>query len=149
MKFQTDPKLMFNAKSDCFVFCILKIHEIVGNHEFTYDQLKKIRRVAVRPGFHGKDGYINEKSISGIASVASGLTGHHIYIKRTTSNDPFNFLIGEFMRIVSDSKRFTHFNLMKDLSHKVVEFDPWSEEGARTTEIGNIIGYRYIWAEAI
>ena len=149
MFFQNDPELQFNAKSDCYLFDVLRIHEIVGGHEFTREQIKQLRRVSVRTEFIGQDGYLNEKGISGLATVASGLTKHHVYIKRVTSNDDYNFLIGEFMRTVSGGKRYTHFNLMEGLDRDKVGFDPWSKEGAQTTKHGNIIDYRYIWAEAV
>ncbi len=149
MFFQNDKDLMFNAKSDCYIFDILKIHELVGNHFFTRQQIKQLREVSVREKFIGQDGYINAKGISGLASVASGLTGHNVYIKRVDSNANYNFLIGEFMRIVSGGKRYEHFNLMADLDREKVGFDPWSSEGAKTTHYGNIIGYRYIFSEAV
>jgi len=144
--YQTDPKLQFRAKSDCYIFDILKIHEIVGEHEFTRTQIKQLRDVAVRTGFIGQDGYINERGISGLATVASGISKHYVYIKRVGSNDPYNFLIGEFMRIAG-TRRIVHFNLMEDKD--TVMFDPWSKLGALTTKEGNIIGYRYLFAEAI
>lgn len=149
MKYQTDPELMFNAKSDCFIFSILKIHEIVGHHEFTRKQIKQIRKVAVRADFHGQDGYINEKGISGIASVASGRSRNHVYIKRVTSNDHYNFLIARFSRYLSNGDLVTHFVLSDIDTPGRVVFDPWSEDGARTTMIGNITGYRYLFAEKV
>lgn len=149
MKFQTDPKLMFNAKSDCYVFDILKIHEIIGKHEFSHRQLLAMRKVMVRADFIGSDGYINNKGISGISSVASGLTGHSVYIKRVGSQDNYNFVIALFRRTDSDGLVWEHFVLMEPLSHDVVFFDPWSEEGARTVKLGKIVEYRFIWAEAV
>ncbi len=146
MYYQTDPELQFNAKSDCYIFDILKIHEIVGKHEFTRTQIKQLRKIAVRADFIGQDGYINAKGISGLATVASGITKHHVFIKRVGSNDNYNFIIGEFMRM-HGSRRIEHFNLMED--RKTVMFDPWSKLGAVTTKEGNIIGYRYIFAEAV
>ncbi len=149
MFFQTDPELKFNAKSDCYIFDILKIHEIVGKHEFTRDQIKKIRKVSVRADFIGEDGYINAKGISGISVAASGLTGKHVYIARVEVNDPFNFLIAEFGRKLSGDRNVRHFNLMEMESPSLVKWDPWSKVGAKTTQIGKIIGFRYIFAEVL
>lgn len=149
MFYQTDSKLIYNAKSDCYIFDILKIHEIIGKHEFDYRQLKAMRKLMVRAEFIGKDGYINAKGISGITSVASGLTGHNVYIKRVGIDDIYNFVIAQFSRFLSNNDLVTHFNLMYLNKPKIVQWDPWSEDGARTTKIGNITGYRYIWAEAV
>lgn len=149
MFYQSDPDLLFDAKSDCYVFDILKIHEIVGKHEFTRDQVKNLRKVSVRAEFIGEDGYINAKGISGIATVASGTTGVHVYIKRVTIDDPFNFLIAEFGRKLSNGDSVRHFNLMEIDAPALVQWDPWSKAGARTTQIGQIVGYRYIFAELL
>lgn len=149
MKYQTDPKLMFDADSDCYVFDILKVHEVIGKHEFSYRQLKSMRKVMVRADFIGQDGYINDKGISGIASVASGLTGHHVYIKRVGSNDNYNFVIALYRRQLSNGKFVYHFVLMDPSNPALVLFDPWSKVGARTTQEGQIIDYRFIWGEAV
>lgn len=149
MFYQTDPELQFNAKSDCYVFDILKIHELIGKHEFTYEQIRKIRSVTVQAEFIGEDGYINAKGISGISTTATGLTGVHVYIKRVKVDDPFNFLIAEFGRKLSNSDPVRHFNLMEMDAPELVQWDPWSKVGARTTAIGKIIGFRYIWAEKV
>jgi hypothetical protein len=147
--FQDDPELKFDAKSDCYLFDILKIHEIVGKHTFTRDQIKNLRKVSVRTKFIGEDGYLNAKGISGLATVASGLTGVHVYIKRVTNNDPFNFLIGEFGRALSGGRHVRHFNLMEMDAPELVQWDPWSKAGARTTGIGKIVGFRYLFAELL
>ena len=149
MFYQTDPELNYNAKSDCYVFDILKIHELVGKHEFSYYDIKQIRKLTVRADFIGEDGYINAKGISGISTTASGLTGRHVYIKRVTIDDPFNFLIAEFGRKLSNGDPVRHFNLMEIDAPELVQWDPWSKVGARTTQIGKIIGFRYIFAEVI
>ena len=148
MIYQTDPELQFDAKSDCYVFCILKIHELVGRHEFLKNHVNQLRKVSVRTEYIGEDGYLNAKGISGLAAVASGLTGQNVYIKRVSPNDDFNFLIAQYARNLSSGKLVTHFVLVDVLTHSVI-FDPWSKEGARTTKIGNVTGQRHIWAEAI
>ena len=149
MKYQTDPKLMFEAKSDCFVFTVLKVHEIIGKHEFSYRHLLGMRKVMVRADFIGKDGYINDKGISGISSVASGLTENHVYIKRVGSNDNYNFVIALYRRQLSPGKFVFHFVLMDPDNPALVLFDPWSKAGAKTTHEGQIIDYRFIFAEAV
>lgn len=149
MKYQTDSKLMFNAKSDCYVFDILKVHEIIGKHEFSYRQLKSMRKVMVRADFIGQDGYINDKGISGISSVASGLTGNNVYIKRVGSNDNYNFVIAKFGRQLSNNKWVYHFVLMDPDNPAIVLYDSWSKAGSRTVQIGQILDYRFIFAEAV
>ena len=150
MKFQTDPKLMFNAKSDCYVFDVLKVHEIVGKHEFSYSDIKKLRKVSVRADFIGEDGYINAKGIQGLAAAASGISGVHVYIRRNSSNGLYNFIFARYQRRTNSLKLVTHFvlaNFEKPL--KKVDWDPWSESGSRTASEGNVVDFRYIWAEKI
>ena len=150
MFYQTDPKLQFKANEDCYFFGVLKIHELEGKHEFTRGQVKDLRRVSVRAKFMDKDGFLNAKGISGIASVASGLTGHHVYIRRVGSNDNYNHIIAHYERRTDSGKLFRHFVLANFLEpDKIIDFDPWSKEGSRTGNTGYIIGYRYIFAEAI
>ncbi len=81
--------------------------------------------------------------------MASGLTGYNVYIKRVTNNNRFNFLIGKFGRKLSSGKLVSHFNLMEIEQPELVKWDPWSAVGARTTVIGKIVGYRYLWAELV
>lgn len=150
MFFQTDKKLQFNAKSDCYLFDILKIHELTGKHEFTRDQVKKLRKVSVRAEFIGEDGYLNEKGISGVASVASGLTGHNVYMRRVGSNDNYNNIIAHYERRTNSSKFVRHFVLANfEKPDKLVDYDPWSKYGSKTVQTGYIIGYRYIWSEVV
>jgi len=148
--FQTDPELQFNAKSDCYLFDILKIHELVGKHEFTREQIRDIRRVSVRTNFMGKDGYLNAKGISGISMVASGLTGYNVYMRRVGSNSNYNYIIAEYQRRIDSSSMVDHFVLANfEQPNKVVDYDPWSFFGSRTVREGNIVGFRYIFAEAV
>ncbi len=149
MFFQTDHELQFDAKEDCFFFDILKIHELVGKHEFSREQVKKLRKVSVRTDFMGEDGYLNAKGISGIATVASGLTGHNVYMRRVDSNSNYNFIISRFSRITNNNKRVSHFVLMDINNPKEVLYDPWSKNGSRTAREGNITEYRYIWSERV
>lgn len=149
MKYQSDPDLKATAKSDCFIFDILRIHEIVGKHEFSTENIKEIRRVCVRADFHDKDGYINERGIAGISTVASGITRKHVFIKRVTSNDIYNFLLARYSRTISGGNLFSHFVLANMINPHDVDYDSWSEEGSRTVREGNITGYRYIFAEAL
>jgi len=148
--YQTDPELQFDADEDCFFFDILKIHEIVGKHEFTREQVKQLRMVSVRADFMGQDGYLNAKGISGIATVASGLTKHHVYIKRMGSNDNYNHIIALYERRTNSGKLVRHFVLADfEKPHRLIAFDPWSKEGSRTGREGYIVGYRYIWGEEV
>jgi hypothetical protein len=148
--YQTDPELQFKANSDCYLFDILKVHELVGKHEFTREQVKQLRKVSVRADFMGQDGYLNEKGISGIATVASGLTKHHVYIKRVGSNDNYNHIIAKYEYRADSGKFFCHFILANfDKPSKIIDWDPWAEWGSNTGNTGYIIGYRYIFAEAI
>ena len=149
MFFQTDRKLQFKADSDCYLFDVLYGLEKVGKFKFTREQVKQLRAVSVRADFISEDGFLNEKGISGIAMVSSGLTGHHVYAKRVGSNDNYNVVIGKFMRVISPNNRMVHFNYMNFALPKIVEWDPWSEYGAKTTHEGNIIEYRYLFMEAI
>ncbi len=150
MFYQTDPELQFKADSDCYFFDILKIHELVGRHAFTRDQVKDVRRVSVRPDFMGKDGYLNAKGISGIASVASGLTKHHVYIRRVGLNDIYNHIIAKYERRTDSNKLVRHF-VVANFEHPngIIDWDPWSKDGSRTGNTGYITEYRYIFAEAI
>ena len=149
MFYQTDTKLQFEANSDCYLFDILRIIEKTGKFEYTRDQVKKIREISVRADFMGKDGYLNAKGISGIGTVSSGLIKKHVYIKRVGNNDNYNNIIGKFMRPISNSDPYYHFNLMDFLNPKLVEWDSWSRIGARTTREGSVVEFRYIFAEAI
>lgn len=149
MFFQTDKELQFEADSDCYVFCILKILEKTGRFKYTRDQVKKLRKVSVRARFIEEDGYLNERGISGLASVSSGLTGRHVYAKRVGSNDNYNNIIALFKRDIPGGKPVYHFDLMDSLNPLIVEWDPWSESGAKTTREGNIISFRYVFSEAI
>ena len=149
MFYQTDKELQFEADSDCYLFDILRILEKTGKFKYTRDQVKQLREISIRAEFIGEDGYLNEKGISGIASVSSGLTSHHVYAKRVGSNDNYNNIIALFMRNISGSKSIYHFDLMELSNPKLVEWDPWSLFGAKTTHEGNVISYRYIFSEAI
>jgi len=148
--FQTDPKLQFKANEDCYLFDVLKIHELVGKHEFTRDQVRDLRKISVRTKFVEEDGYLNAKGISGIASVASGLTGHHVYMRRVGSNDNYNHIIALYERRTDSGKLVRHFVLANfKKPDRLVDYDSWSKYGSRTVQIGYIIGYRYIWSEAV
>lgn len=150
MFFQTDKKLQFEADQDCYLFDILKIHELVGKHEFTREQIKDLREVSVQAKFMNRDGYLNAKGISGITSVASGLTKKHVYIKRVGSNDIYNYIIAKYQRRTSNSHMVSHFVLANFKEpNRLIDWDPWSLEGSRTGKVGYIIGYRYILAEAV
>ena len=146
---QTDPKLAFKADSDCYLFCILRILEKARGFEYTRSQVAQFRKVAVRAEFIGDDGYINARGISGIAVVSSGLTKHHVYAKRVESTESFNYVIAKFRREVSSGKYTHHFVLMNTQDPTIVDFDPWSVTGARTTKEGKIIDYRYVYAEKV
>lgn len=150
MFYQTDPELQFKADEDCYIFCNLKIHELVGNHEFTREQVKQLREVSVDAKFIDKDGYLNAKGISGLASVASGLTGNYVYMRRVGNNDNYNFIIAQYEYRANSGKLFRHFVLANfEQPSKIIDFDPWAEWGSNTGNTGYIVDYRYIFAEAI
>ena len=149
MFYQTDKDLQFEADSDCYLFDVLRILEKTGGFEYTRDQVMQIRKLSVRAEFIDKDGFLNEKGISGLATVSSGLTSHHVYAKRVGSNDNYNNIIALFSRKLSNNKRMYHFVLMDSFTPDIVEWDPWSKVGAKTTREGNIISYRYIFSEVV
>jgi len=150
VKFQTDPKLEFKADEDCYFFDVLKVIELTGKFEFTYDQIRDLRKVSVRAEFMGKDGYLNAKGISGISSVASGLTKHHVYVKRVGSNDNYNHIIAKYARKLDSGYLFYHFVLANfDKPDELIDWDPWSFYGSKTGREGYVVEFRYLFSEAI
>ena len=150
MFYQTDPNLGFTAKTDCYLFDLLKIHELVGKHEFTRDQVKTIRDFCDRAEFIGEDGYINKGGVSGVASVASGITHKHVYMQRVDNTGRYTHILAHYARVAISKEVIDHFVLadFDDPFHKV-EWDPWSEAGALTTRKGKVVDLRFIFAEAI
>jgi len=122
----------------------------VGQHRFTRDQVRDLRKVSVRTDFIEFDGFLNRKGVSGVAMVASGITGHNVYIKRVGVDDPFTHIIAVYERRLSNGDFVRHF-VLAGLEHpdKVIQWDPWSKEGSRTGKEGYVVGFRHMWAERV
>lgn len=150
MFYQTDEELQFKADSDCYNFVILKIHELEGKHEFTREQVMQLRAVSVRADFIDDEGYLNDKGIQGVAMSASGITKKHVYIRRVTNNSNYNYIIARYGRRTNSGKLVNHFVLADNVRPAdLIAWDPWSAEGSKTGRVGYIMGYRYIFAEAV
>ena len=150
MIYQTDERLRLEARDDeCYMFDILRIHELEGDHEFTVRQVDGIHRLSVRMGWMRLDGWLGVDGPSGIAYEASGVAGVHVQIDRVTEDDDYNFLIGRYNRKTNKGKEVTHFVLMDMDNPKKVIYDPWDKGGSKTVRIGKLTEYRYIKARLL
>ena len=149
--YQTTPGLDKEIASEgCYFRVVLKIVEIITGINFTVDQINKIYRVCFRVGYVGNKIspiYLNERAINGIAQVASGMTGNHVFMKRVFDNDHYNFRAGLYTRLTNSGGKVFHFVLMP--GPLTEGWDPWSESGSRTAKIGTFDSSRLIMAEAI
>ena len=98
-----------------------------------------------RAGFVGDEVYMLEGAIKGVAQIASGITGKHVYMRQVGNQDNYNVILAKWSRKLSSGKYNSHFVLMEDA--KIVEYDSWPN--SRTVKEGDIHSYRYIFAEVI
>lgn len=128
-------------KSGCYFLSILRILEIVTGYSFSVKVVNQIFKISVKVGYIRDDGFIKEEAAQGIAQVASGLTGKHVYAKRVFEESDHNFVIGKY--VWKDS----HFILMPGPLNDT--YDPWSEDGSQTVKNGKFHSPRYFFAEVI
>ena len=150
MKYQVNKELHPDIRKwGCYFLSILRIYEIVSKKDLSVNEVNNIYKVGKRAGFLGEEAYVNAKGISGIASVASGLTGKHVYIKRTDSNSVYNFLISKHVRTTNSGKLVSHFVLVDMDDPLKIIYDPWSSAGSKTGREGKSHSYRYIFGEMV
>ena len=149
MIYQTDKRLRLEARdNECYLFCVLSIHEEVGAHELTVAQISDIHRILVDQKYIRMDGWLNEKAVRGIGQITSGLTGKHVYMRQVPDGEAFTHLIAKFTRKDSKGKIWTHFvRVASDM--QTVIYDPYDAAGSRTVRGGSIESYRFVYAEAI
>ncbi len=110
MIYQTDERLRLEARdNECYMFDILRIHELVGKHEFTVRQVDAIHRLSVQMDYMGMDGWLGPEGPDGIAYEASGVSGIHVHIDRVPEDEDYNYLIGRYNRKTTKGKAVTHF----------------------------------------
>lgn len=150
MFYQIDDKIKkYQRDDECYVFNIYKIFEEMSGHTFTYKEIDDMHNVTTKAEFVGRDGWINENGIQGLASVASGITKKHVFIKRVSASNNYNFIIACFKRKLSNGGIVTHFVLVDRINPKIVIWDPYSPNGSKTVREGWIDSYRYIFAELL
>ncbi len=65
-------------------------------------------------------------------------------MKRVTDKEEWTYRIGHYRRL-KNGKYLHHFVLMAN--DAIIDYDPWSLEGSRTAREGELLDYRYIFAE--
>lgn len=135
-------------KTGCYFLAILKIYQELARIELSVEDINMIFKLCVKMEYVDHEAYIKKDAIKGIAQIASGFTGKHVYMKRIVDNGKYNYLIAMFSRKTSFGKKVVHFvNVDLDEAEKVI-YDPYSPQGSKTARIGHIESYRDIWAEA-
>lgn len=154
MLYQIDKRIKATLRDDeCYAFTVLKIFEDHSKYQFTPKDVMTVITIAEEAGYMGEknnpeSGFMNKNAVSGIATICSGYTGIHVYMKQVTNQEKYNHVIAEFLR-TEGNKKFTHFPEVSMENMVDVIYDPYSPNGSRTVREGKIIGYRYIYAERL
>lgn len=146
--YQTTPGIKEEIRDEgCYFLSILNIYSKVSGHDLTVKEVNTIYKVAVAADHIRKDCLIyKDRGVSGVASVASGLTRKHVYMKQVDGEGVYTHRIAKFQRKTSGGKTMTHF-VEVGLDSDDVLYDGWPN--SKTCRDGHIVDYRYILAEAI
>lgn len=147
MIYQTSQGINPEIKSyGCYFLSILYLFAKKARIALSIADTNQIYSLSRKVGYVGKDAYILQGGVGGIAQIASAVTPGSVYM-RLTNKGVYGEVIGKWSRELPNGKMNSHFVVMKN--DNKVEYDPWSAAGSKTVREGSLISRRYIVVESV